>query len=81
MVIFNDKFFYIENNSTKKLLGTHAKTLVIEEDFVKDKFGQLWKRGCPNNEGYFTLESSDSSMLMTTIPEREYHEGFTSHYG
>ena len=31
---------------------------VILEDFEEEKNEQLWRKGEPNNEGYFTLENS-----------------------
>ena len=70
----NDKYFYIENISKKKVLGTkksHGRIKVIEEDLVEDKPGQLWKRGNPDSEGYFTVEISDSLTVMTAIPSNQ----------
>ena len=40
---------------------------IIEEKFVEDKPGQLWKRGKPNADGYFILENSDTPKVMTAI--------------
>ena len=31
--------------------------------------GQLWKKGVPNDEDYFTLECSKSSKVMTAVSE------------
>ena len=41
-------------------LQTHHEVgwWVILEDFEENKAEQLWKKGVPNDEGYFTLENS-----------------------
>ena len=65
---------YIENTSTKKYLeakgygsGLHGK--VIQEVFVANKAAQLWKKGKPDDEGYFTLENSGVPKVITAISE------------
>ena len=50
-----DDLIYIENISKGKVLGTTNDSEVILEVFKGDKAGQLWKKGMPNGEGYFTL--------------------------
>ena len=40
---------------------------VILEDFEENKAEQLWKKGVPNDEGYFTLENSKVPKLLTFI--------------
>ena len=50
---------------------------VILEDFEEGKDGQLWKKGEPDAEGYFTIENSVSGLendyevpkFMTAISE------------
>ena len=37
----------------------------VANETVEGKPGQLWKRGQPNNEGYYTLQSSESQKLIT----------------
>ena len=54
-----DNLIYLENISRKKVLGITRAGEVIEEDFVEDKPGQLWKRGVPDAEGFFVLENSE----------------------
>ena len=49
------------NITTKKT----AYGTVIEEDFVDGKPGQVWKQGKPDAEGYFSLEDSKSSKILT----------------
>ena len=58
---------YIQNNLTKKVLGTANDGQVIPEDYEEGKAQQLWKKGDPNTEGYFTLENFKESKLMTAI--------------
>ena len=52
-------------------LGIKDNGEVKEEKFVKDKPGQSWKRGESNNEGYFTLNNSESAKVMTAISENK----------
>ena len=40
---------------------------IILEDFEENKAEQLWKKGVPNDEGYFTLENSKVPKVMTAI--------------
>ena len=65
----NDDLIYIENISKKKVLGTKSDGKVILEDFKKDQAEQLWKKGEPDAEGYYTLENSNMGKFMTAISE------------
>ena len=56
---------YIQNNLTKKVLGATNDGQVIHEDYEEGKAQQLWKKGEPNAEGYFTLENFNVTKLMT----------------
>ena len=60
-----DKLIYIENISKAKFLGTrnNVDAKVILEDEAK----QLWKKGEPNDQGYFTLEHSEKPLVITAI--------------
>jgi hypothetical protein len=53
----DDDLIYIENNSTANVFGTTSDGKVIQEVFVEGKAEQLWKKGKPDAEGYFTLEN------------------------
>ena len=55
----------IENINETKVWGTTNDSKVILENFEVDKNGQLWKKGQPNAEGYFTLESYKVSKFVT----------------
>ena len=52
-----NNLIYIENILTKKVLATTNECKVIPEDYEEGKAQQLWKKGEPNAEGYFTLEN------------------------
>ena len=62
-------FVYIENDSKKEVLGTTDDGKLILEDHVEDKPGQLWKRGEPDDEGYFVIQNSQSLKYITAISE------------
>ena len=51
----------------KKVLGATSDGKVIQEVFVEDKTDQLWKKGKPDVEGYFTLENSGVPKVITAI--------------
>ena len=75
--IFNtkdDDLIYIENVSKKKVLGATSDGKVIQESIVEDKAEQLWKKGKPNADGYFTLKNSKVPKFITAILESEEGE-------
>ena len=43
---------------------------VIQEVFVEGKAEQLWKKGEPDDEGYFTLQNSGEPKVLTAISGR-----------
>ena len=57
--------FYIENINKTKVWGTTNDNKVILENFEEGKDGQLWKKGEPNADGYFTLENSKVQKVIT----------------
>jgi hypothetical protein len=63
----NDDLIYIENISKTKVLATASDGEVILEDLEEDKAEQLWKKGMPDAEGYFTLINSKVPKIMTAI--------------
>ena len=48
-------------------MGTTNDGEVIEEEFVGNRTEQLWVKGEPNNEGYFTITTSESKLLLSAI--------------
>ena len=66
----DDDLICIENTSKTKVLGVTNDGKVILEDFEEGKPHQLWKKGNPDAEGYFTLEShSQKPNVITAISE------------
>ena len=54
-----DEEICIENTTKEKVLGAMSDNKVIQECLVDDKPDhQLWKKGEPDEEGYFTLQNS-----------------------
>ena len=62
---YRNHLIRIENINKTKVLGTKNDRKVILEKFEKGKHEQLWKKGEPNAEGYFTLENYKVSKFMT----------------
>ena len=68
----DDGLIYIENNSKTKVLQATSDGKVIQEVFVEGKAKQLWKKGKPDAEDYFTLEShSKVPKVITAISESD----------
>jgi len=65
----DDDLIYILNNSKTKVLRATSDGKVIQEFLVEGKADQLWKKGEPNFNGYFTLENSGEPKLLTAIFE------------
>ena len=57
----------IENILTKKVLGSTNDGKVRQEDYEEGKTQQLWKKGEPNAEGYFTLGNFNRTEIMTAV--------------
>ena len=64
-----DDLIYIENTSKTKVLGATSNGKVIQEAFVEGKAEQLWKKGKPDANGYFTLENSGVPKVLTATSE------------
>ena len=74
------KLFHINKiglNGSKLFLTDYDSQATAVETFVAGKPGQLWKRGQPNNEGYYTLQSSESQKLITA---NLHLQGKNAHY-
>ena len=57
----------IENIITKKVLVSTNYSKVSQEDYEEGKAQQLWKKGEPNAEGYFTLGNFNRTEIMTAV--------------
>ena len=55
--------------SKTKVLSAKSHSEVILEDFEEGKAEQLWKKGEPDAEGYFTLQNSGEPKVLTAISE------------
>ena len=64
-----DDKIYVENTSTAKVLGATSDGKVVQEFLVEGKADQLWKKGEPDAEGYFTLQNSGEPKVLTAISE------------
>ena len=64
----DDDLIYIENTSKTKVLETFVNEVILA-DFQEDKAEQLWKKGKPDAEGFFTLENSKMPKFITAISE------------
>ena len=53
--------YYIENESETKILGIQDDQV----DIVQAGARELWHKGEPNKEGYFTITSSSSEKALT----------------
>ena len=62
-----ENLIYIEDISKAKYLGlTNDSKVVLEKKIEGYRSNrQLWKKGEPNAEGYFTLENHHVPKLMT----------------
>ena len=66
----DDDLIYIENASKTKVLQATSDGKVIQEVFVEGKAEQLWRKGKPDAEDYFTLEShSEVPKVITATSE------------
>ena len=57
----------IQQVSTRKVLGSQNDDEVVLEDSIQDSFSQLWTKGKPDAEGYFTLENEKLSKTGPKI--------------
>ena len=72
-----DGLIYITKLPEKKVIGITGTNWCTLENFVEDKTDQLWKKGKPDNEGYFTLENSTVPKLIT-VTSSGFTEGTES---
>ena len=59
------ELIYVENINETKVWGTTNDDKVILENFEEGKAQQLWKKGEPDKDGYFILENSEVSKVIT----------------
>ena len=61
----NEKWIRIKNKVNNKILVGFGSKAIANETFVEGRPIQLWKRGQPDNEGYYTLQNSESLKFIT----------------
>ena len=57
----------IENSLTNKTLVVIGNS--TEEILVQNEKKQMWKKGVPNHEGYFSLTDPESNKTLTAVNE------------
>ena len=65
----NEKWIRIKDRNYGGFLMVFGSKAVANET-VEGKPGQLWKKGQPNNEGYYTLQNSKLLKLLTADTNR-----------
>ena len=63
----NNDLIYIGNPSL--VLEATSEFKVIQEFLVEGKAEQIWKKGKPDVEGYFTLDNYGEPKVLTAISE------------
>ena len=66
MIIYHVVFLHLDQ---AKDLGATSNGKVIQKFLVEGKADQLWKKGEPDAEGYFTLQNSGEPKVLTAISE------------
>ena len=70
----DDDSIYIKSSNKTKVLEATNDNRTFFEDFEKDKAMQLWTKGKPDADGYFTLSSPELTnfdpveMVLTVTP-------------
>ena len=66
----------IEVNSISEhmVLSNTIDGSVTEEIFVEDKSEQLWIKGIPDTEGYYTLRNKEGKLFLTPNTETNIFE-------
>jgi hypothetical protein len=57
----------IENIDKKQVLGITNDGNVALENIEDDKDGQLWKKGEPDQKGYFSLKNNQVPKFLTFV--------------
>ena len=63
-----DETVYIENTSKGTVLSISNEE-VKEVTHYQNDAAQIWRKGDPDNEGYFTLSSSNSEKVLTAVSD------------
>ena len=60
---------YIRNNSTGTVLEAHKDGKVIKKFEIEGNANQLWTKGIPDNQGFYTLRNLGRQKVLTAISE------------
>ena len=64
----NETMVYIENKLTNKTLFVIGNnTTVTEKILAQNESKQMWKKGVPNHEGYFSLTYPESNKVQPKV--------------
>ena len=69
-----DGSVYIKNTRKSKALGATDSGKVIEKFLIRNKDYQLWTKGEPDAQSYFTLKSRmdfDMPMFLTAVSKSD----------
>ena len=64
----------VNSNSEHMVLSNTIDDSVTEETFVEDESEQLWIKGIPDTEGYFTLRNKEGKSFLTPNTETNIFE-------
>ena len=60
------------NSTSENMVLNDDDYGVTEEIFVEAKSGQLWIKGIPDTDGYFTLRNKEGNLFLT--PKTNFFE-------
>ena len=66
---FSYTYYRLFTDPKKMVLEAIADDKVEERLFDEDNSRQLWRKGCENNQGYFTLENYEAQMFLTATED------------
>ena len=65
---FNENGLIINPQTNDVLEATYADKVIMNRKDLKNPM-QLWKKGCPNFEGYVMIEHSEAKMLLSVTTD------------
>ena len=69
ILIAKEQEVYIRNNSTGKVLEALKDGKVIKEFEIEGNANQLWTKGIPDDQGFYTLRNLGRQKVLTAISE------------
>ena len=62
------------NSISEHMVLSNTSGSVTKEIFEEGKPGQLWIKGIPDTEGYFTLRNKKGNLFLTPNTETNFFE-------